>query len=365
MRTCASWMLRSKPRPSSRSASSTIGLSRRSSVPCLKASPSSADAARRALDEAVVDPAQVRLVGADHVLEDRHREVGAAGVVDDRAQVLGQARAAEREARPQVRARDVELRVGGEDLHHGVRVDAVGLADRAHLVGEADLERVEGVVGVLRHLGDRDRHAVDDAGKAVVERRHGVGRERVARADDGLRRIVEVAHRGALAQELRVHGDAEVVSGAQARGRLETRDQRALAGARQHRRAEDDRVAAAERRDGGADLVGDALQVYRRERAVAGRRRADADQRQVARGDGLGSVGGRRAADPPRRPRRRARRCAPRRSWTAPGRPSRPCRGWGRRRSPRARARRGRRPRRSRRSRARRLRSASSRPYSM
>ena len=68
--------------------------------------------------------------------------------------------------------------------------------------------------------------------------------------------------RGALAQELGVDGDAEVVAGAQARGRLEARDEHALARAGQHRRAEDDGVAAAERRDRGADLVGDALEVH-------------------------------------------------------------------------------------------------------
>ena len=113
-----------------------------------------------------------------------------------------------------------------------MRVDAVGLADRAHLVGEADLERVKRVVRVLRHLGDRHGYPVDDAGKPLVERRHRVGGELVACADDRLRRIVEVAHRRALAQELRVHGDAEVGSGAQTRGGLEARDERALAGAR-------------------------------------------------------------------------------------------------------------------------------------
>ena len=107
-------------------------------------------------------------------LEDRHVDVRALGPVHERAEVLGQARAAEAEARRQVGLADVQLAVRLEDLHQLVRVDAELDAERADLVGEADLERVERVVDVLRGLGDADRDAEDLVGEVPVHLGDGV-----------------------------------------------------------------------------------------------------------------------------------------------------------------------------------------------
>jgi hypothetical protein len=144
------------------------------------------------------------------------------------------------EAGPQVGRADVELAVGQEDLGHLVRVHPERAADGADLVGEADLQGVEGVVGVLGHLGDRDRDPEHVARQALVERRDRVGRGRVGRADHGLGRVEEVADAAALAEELRVHRDAEVDPDGLAGRLLQDRDQQVGAGAGEHRAAEHD-----------------------------------------------------------------------------------------------------------------------------
>ena len=148
----------SKPLPISRSASSTSGLSRRSSVPDLNDRPKMPTL--RALERD--DRCRRRGACAPRWRPARWTASGrrrrAAGGVGQRPHVLRQAGAAEGEAGPQVGRADVELGVGEEDLHHLVGVEPERRADRADLVGEGDLERVEAVVDVLGHLGDGDRH---------------------------------------------------------------------------------------------------------------------------------------------------------------------------------------------------------------
>ena len=68
-----------------------------------------------------------------------------------------------------------------------------GRADAPISFAKGDLQRVEGVVDVLRHLGHRDRHAEHGAGQPLVERADHVATRRVALADHGLRRREEVA----------------------------------------------------------------------------------------------------------------------------------------------------------------------------
>jgi hypothetical protein len=82
---------------------------------------------------------------------------------------------------------------------------------------------VEAVVGVLDHLGNAQRHAVDGPGQALVELGHGVAARLVDLADDRLRRLEEVTHRAALTQELGIHRQAEALARAHTRGRLEAR----------------------------------------------------------------------------------------------------------------------------------------------
>ncbi len=232
------------------------------------------------------DTIDLALVGGDDALEDRHGHVGPPGAVDDGPQVLGQARATERKARTKVSRRDVELRVRGEDVHHGVTVEPKGLADRADLVGEAGFQGMEAVVGVLDHLGDGQRYTVDGAGQALVELGDSIAARLVELADHRLGRVEKVMYRAALAQELGVHRETEVHSCAHARGGFEAREHDLLARRRQHRGADDDGVsllAAGQRR---SDLLADLLEVAGQQAPARGRRRADAHQRDVGVGHG-------------------------------------------------------------------------------
>ena len=143
---------RSPCRAGARSAR-PCGLSRRSSVPALKLKPSmpTLRAARLSTMRGCRARSASSLLGriASRIGTSTSRS---ARVIREGAHVLRQARAAEGEARLQVVGREVELRVLAEDVHHLVAVDAERLADVADLVGEADLQRVPGVVGVLHHL---------------------------------------------------------------------------------------------------------------------------------------------------------------------------------------------------------------------
>ena len=186
----------------------------------------------------------------------------------------------------------LSLRVGAEDLHRQVGVQVEGPADGADLVGEAHLEGVEAVVDVLGHLGHLHRHPEERPGQPLVEPEERLAAGLVDLPDHRLGRVEEVADAGALAQELRVDADPEVGARALARRALQDGHEQVLAGAGQHRAAEGDGVALALGAQGGADLLGDPLQVDRRQAPVGRGRGAHADQRQVAAGDALGRAGG-------------------------------------------------------------------------
>ena len=114
-------------------------------------------------------PANLHHVGRQDRLQQRKRDFGGPGGMEQRPEVLGQAGAAEREARPEVRLRHVELPVHQEDPHDLVDVGPERRARVTDLVGEAHLERVEGVGDVLGHLRRPDRR-VDEGGlDALVE----------------------------------------------------------------------------------------------------------------------------------------------------------------------------------------------------
>ncbi len=151
--TLRSYTRMSKPLPSSRSVSSTTGLPRRSSVPALKLMPRMPTLRRPAATTASTARSICRsLLGSTAA---RIGVVTSAlrAAAGQRAQVLRQAVAAEGETRPQIGGGDVQLAVQAEDVHHAMRIHAEGLAQRADLVGEADLQRMPGIVGVLHHLG--------------------------------------------------------------------------------------------------------------------------------------------------------------------------------------------------------------------
>ena len=83
------------------------------------------------------------------------------------------------------------------------------LAQVADLVGEADLEGVPGVAGVLDHLGGADAGGHQRRLDLAVQRFGRLRVRLVVVADQRHRRIVEVLDRRALAQELGIDGDAE------------------------------------------------------------------------------------------------------------------------------------------------------------
>ena len=256
-----------------------------------------ADAAEPGGDDGVDDPPQVPLVRRQHALEQRHLDVGLPGRVDERTQILGQARAAEGEARLQVGGRDVQLRVADEDVHHVVGVETEGSGDDADLVREADLQRVEGVVGVLDHLRDAQRHAIDRRLDPLVERRDRVPARLVVLPDHGLGRVEEVGERAALAEELRVHREPEPVARFEPRLPGDRRADERLRRAGQAGRAQDDRVPSrSAAREAAPDRHGHPLDRVRPEAAVRPRRGPDADQREVGLGHGPLAVA--RGAEP-------------------------------------------------------------------
>ena len=174
--------------------------------------------------------------------QQRQFDVLLLGQMQRRAQVLGQARAAEREARLQVGARDVELRVAAHQVHHLERIDAQRFAQSRGFVGERDLQRVEVVAAVLDHLRRAHRRHVEVARQVAEQSPQHLRCVIAAGADDRERRVVVVADRRAFAQELRLEADVEVPALLLAGGFLHQRAQHALHRARHQGRAEHEGV---------------------------------------------------------------------------------------------------------------------------
>ena len=202
-----------------------------------------------------------------------------------RAHVLRQARPAEREARLQVVGREVQLRRPAEDVHHLVAVDAEPLADVADLVGEADLQRVPGVARVLHHLGDADARA-DERRVDLLRRARWSPLASAAwlwptSVSGGWRKSRSAR---AFAQELRVHGDAEALAVLLARAPARAPGSRPRASCPAApccaRRRRGSRACRAAR---SPICSRHALEVGEVEAAVLAARRADAEQRDVAR----------------------------------------------------------------------------------
>ena len=257
-------------------------------MPALKARPEHPDLARAGVGDQLERPVELLGVAGQDRVQHRQVEVQAAALVAQRPHVLGQAGAAEGEAGAQVDRGQVELGVGAEDVHDALAVEALGLGQAADLVGEAHLEGVPGVVGVLDHLGQLQvgldqrrpwprRHRGDQVADLLVDG-----------ADDDLGRLVVVADGGALAQELGVHGDRDrPAGGALQVGQQDLAGRAGQDGAADHHH--DRRPLAA---DGLADVVGHPAQVAEVEAAVALAGRADADEGEVGPGDRLVAVGG-------------------------------------------------------------------------
>ena len=117
--------------------------------------------------------------------------------------------------------------------------------------------------------------------RPVVQAHHLRTAALVALADDRLRRILEVPHAAALAQELRVDTDAEVDPDALAGSAFQHGDQHLLARTGDHGAAKDHDVPAVLRCERGADLVARPFQIPRGQAAARCRRCAHTDDRDV------------------------------------------------------------------------------------
>ena len=196
-------MRTSKPLPISRSASSTFGLSRRSSVSHLEAQPEHGDRAGRvAMTRSTTSRTTSSLLRSVPARSGTSTSLTRA-MYSSARRSFGQAGPAEGEARPQVGRGDVQLGVLAEDLHDLARVDAVGAEHPGDLVRERDLRGVEGVAGVLQRLCGRDGDWCGSRSRKENSRASTRCARSSAVPDDDERRGEEVGHARALAEELR------------------------------------------------------------------------------------------------------------------------------------------------------------------
>ena len=155
----------------------------------------------------------VSRVDADRRLDDLERVAVLAREVRRRGRVLREAGAAEARARVQELRADAP--VEAHPLGDVVDVGAHQLAEPRDLVDEGDLHREEAVGGVLDELGrgdvgDHERRL--DQVQRAVDLLEDLDRARVAGADDDAVRAQEVRDGRALAQELGIGDDREVVA---------------------------------------------------------------------------------------------------------------------------------------------------------
>ena len=216
--------------------------------------------------------------------------------VGQRAQILGQAGAAEGETGLQVGRRNVQALVGAHQAHDLVRVDAQRLRDAADFVGEGDLERVKGIAAHLERLGHanvRDQEACIEMLEQIA---HRIDRGFAIAADDRVRRMIVVADRGALAQELRLEAQTEVDARLLAAGALENWLYLLFHRARLNRRADDDGVELLLERQRRTELLGEPQDRGEVLAAVRGRRRAHAHERDFGIAHGQHGIVGHRDA---------------------------------------------------------------------
>src|SRR5579885_1897426 len=233
------------------------------------------------------DAIDLMLIGGERGVEHEALHVEGLGVVAQRAKVLGQAGAAERKAGPEIGGRDVELAVGAEDGHDGAAVDAAGLADLADLVGEAHLQGVPAVVRVFDRLGGAHVDHVDLDSIAVVEPPQGLAGPLVDGADHGDRGGAEILDCAALAQELRMIGEAEIDARLLPRDLPQHRDHIPLHGTRQDRAADDEHVTIRLESHRAGNVLASLKHVAKIEISVVKARGADAHEAQLRAEDRL------------------------------------------------------------------------------
>ena len=137
-----------------------------------------ADPLRRQVERKRDGAIELGVVGGQHGFEQRQFQVEARRAVDERAQIFGQAGAAEGEARLEVGGGDIQGVIAAEGVHDLGAIDAEFAGQRADLVGEGNLDGMEGVAGVLDHLRGAQRHDGGLHGQAGVDGRPPVARPR-------------------------------------------------------------------------------------------------------------------------------------------------------------------------------------------
>ena len=159
------------------------------------------------------------------------------------------------------------------------------MAESSDLVGEHDLGRVKGVGRVLRHLRLRDRDQVQRSVEVGVELGRRARALLVDPADERVRRVVEVVDSRALAQELRVVRQPQIIAAGALRLLLERGSDQREGRPGQQRAADDDGVGLVATLQRAADLARHLLDVARVQAPVAPAGRSDADQRELGGGD--------------------------------------------------------------------------------
>src|SRR5579871_1587336 len=146
-----------------------------------------------------------------------------AGDVLEGTNVLGQARAAECAAWPQIIGRNVEFRVGDENLMNSGRANSKLVADAADFIGKSNLYRVKRIIDELRDLCRAISRVEDRRGYACIQLVERLAPSAVLRSNHDLRRIQEIVDRHRFAQELGVVGNLDQIHPA-SQGVLENRE---------------------------------------------------------------------------------------------------------------------------------------------
>ena len=197
--------------------------------------PEDAEALGLQLEHGAHGPAQVRVITWQRRFQQRKTQVQAAGAIVQRPQIFRQAGAAERESGPEIGRRNVQDPVAAERIHHFAPGNSQARAERAYLIGESDLDRVECIAGVLDQLGGPQRNQARVDAQRRIQVRHALRRRAVAASHHQQRRRQELGDGAAFAQEFRIRDHRGSGSG-------HRRHDDVFAGSREYRAAHRDHI---------------------------------------------------------------------------------------------------------------------------
>ena len=204
------------------------------------------------------------------------------------AEIFGEAGATVSEAWFEVSAGEIEFGILAEDIHELMGIDGEFFADIPDLIGESDFEGVEAIAGILHEFGDLwggDDEGGEDGGIEVAEEIGGPG---AIGADESESGVGEVMDGGAFAKEFGIGDHGEIDIGGEVGEIGDDLGDEGI-GAGEDRGAEGDEMACGRfGEESGGDLGGDRVDSGEVEVAIGGRGGADADERDISLGDGLG-----------------------------------------------------------------------------